>query len=66
MLWEISRQVRSRRGELGLSQFQLSISAGVRRQTVAELESGTVWPDAATLARVCSVLRLELGVSGSE
>lgn len=62
-LWEISRKIRARRGERGLSQFQLSIEAGVRRQTVSDLEAGTAWPDAATIARVCLALGLELGVS---
>lgn len=60
MLWNVSRQLRARQGEMQLSNTALSYAAGVRRQTVADVLMGAVWPDTRTLGRICSALNLEL------
>lgn len=61
-IWEISRTIRSRRGEMRLSQVELAARAGLRRQTIADIETGNRWPDASSLLRVCDELALVVGV----
>lgn len=66
-LWEISRDIRAARGRLRLKAVDVSDAAGVRRQTLADIEMGVVWPDAVTLGRICQVLGLRLqAVSASQ
>lgn len=60
-VWELSRALREARGRRGLSLSKLAISAGVRRQTVADIEAGKTWPDVATIARLCAKLGLDFG-----
>ena len=60
MLWEITRQLRARQGERGLSNSALGVKSGVRRQTIADVLMGQVWPDTKTLFRIASVLGLEI------
>ena len=60
MLWSISAAIRARQGQLRLSVTALADKSGVRRQTVTDVTMGTTWPDAATLARICSTLGLEI------
>jgi DNA-binding phage protein len=60
MLWNISAAIRARQGQLRLSITALADKSGIRRQTVTDVTMGTTWPDAATLARICSVLNLDL------
>ena len=62
MLWKITKQLRARQGELKLSDTALSYAAGVRRQTVADVLMGAVWPDTRTLGRICASLKLDLTV----
>jgi DNA-binding XRE family transcriptional regulator len=66
MLWQISRQIRSRRGAMGMNVTKLAEASGVRRQTVRDIQEGITWPDAITLARICSVLGLEIQVGQFE
>lgn len=61
-IWEISRAIRARRGELRLSQVDVADRAGIRRQTLADIETGTRWPDASSLLRVCSTVGLEFEI----
>jgi DNA-binding XRE family transcriptional regulator len=60
MLWKISREIRSRRGVMGMKMTDLAMASGVRRQTVRDIQEGITWPDGITLARVCSILRIEI------
>lgn len=60
MIWKISKVIRSRQGEMGLSNLALAEKSGVSRQTVGDVLAGTSWPDARTLGRLCNVLGLEL------
>lgn len=62
-LWKISKKIRARQGELGLTDLALSEKAGVQRQTLAAITMGKSWPDARTLGRICFVLGLELMAS---
>lgn len=59
-LWKISKAIRARQGELGLTDLALAEKAGIQRQTLAAITMGTSWPDARTLSRIGFVLRLEL------
>lgn len=61
-IWEISRAIRARRGELNLAQTEVADRTGVRRQTLADIETGTRWPDASSLMRICFILGLKLTV----
>ncbi len=60
MVWKISKAIRSRQGEMGLSNTALGVKAGVSRQTVGDVLAGTSWPDARTMGRLCFVLGLDL------
>jgi DNA-binding XRE family transcriptional regulator len=62
-LWSISKKIRARQGELGLTDLALAEKTGIQRQTLAALTMGTSWPDARTLGRICFVLGLELMTS---
>jgi ribosome-binding protein aMBF1 (putative translation factor) len=66
MLWQISRQIRSRRGAMGMNVTKLAEASGVRRQTVRDIQEGITWPDAITLARISSVLGIKLSVTKAE
>lgn len=59
-LWKITKAIRARQGEMGLTDLALSERAGIQRQTLAAITMGTSWPDARTLSRICFVLGLEL------
>jgi len=60
MLWKVTKQLRARQGEMRLSNTALSYLADVRRQTVADILMGVVWPDTRTLGRICASLKLEI------
>lgn len=60
MLWKITRQMRARQGERGLSNYEIGWMSGVRRQTVSEVLMGKGWPDTKTLGTMCLVLDLDL------
>jgi DNA-binding XRE family transcriptional regulator len=65
-LWRISKKMRARQGELGMSDVALAQRAGVQRQTVAGIAMGTNWSDAVTLGRICFALGLDLEVSSKD
>lgn len=60
MIWQITRQLRARQGERGLSNSALGVKSGVRRQTIADVLMGQVWPDTKTLFRIASALGLDI------
>jgi hypothetical protein len=60
MVWKITKQLRARQGERGLSNTALSDLARIRRQTVSDVLMGVVWPDTRTLMRLCAALDLEI------
>ncbi len=62
MVWKITYKLRQAQGARRLSSFTLSALAGLRRQTVADVMMGEVWPDTRTLLRLCAVLDLEITV----
>jgi lambda repressor-like predicted transcriptional regulator len=66
MNWEIARRIRAAQGERGISDSELSDRAGLRRQTVANVLMGVVWPETRTLMRICAVLELEITVVSKE
>lgn len=55
-VWEISAVVRLGRGMRRWTLEKLAAEAGVRRQTVADIEQGRTWPDVETAARVLAPL----------
>lgn len=57
----VSRYVRSRRGDLGLTQGELARSAGVDIKTVYNLESGTHLPYAKNASKLEAVLHWRSG-----
>lgn len=59
-VWHLAGEIRARRGRLGLTVSTVASKAGIRRQTLADIEMGRSWPDVATIARVLNVLELEL------
>ena len=66
MVWKITYKLRQAQGARRLSNFSLSVSAGLRRQTVSDVLMGVVWPDTRTLLRLCAVLDLEITVISKE
>ena len=66
MVWKITYKLREVQGARRISISSLSLSAGLRRQTVAEVLMGVVWPDTRTLLRLCAVLDVELTVIEKE
>lgn len=66
MIWKVTRQLRARQGEISLSNSALGFKSGVRRQTVADVLAGAVWPDTRTLGRICSALGLDLTTINQE
>lgn len=65
-VWKITKAIRSRQGELGLTDLALSQRAGIQRQTLAAITMGKSWPDTRTLGRICFVLGLNLVALGEE
>jgi len=63
MFWNISREIRSRRGVVGMTMSDVAVANGVRRQTIRDIQEGITWPDEVTLARIGSVreLAVQLG-----
>lgn len=59
-VWQLSASLRAARGRRGLSMSDLAAYAGVRRQTVSDIENGKAWPDVATVARLLRQLGLDL------
>jgi transcriptional regulator with XRE-family HTH domain len=47
---------------MGMKMTDLATASGVRRQTVRDIQEGITWPDGITLARISSVLGIELSV----
>ena len=66
MVWKITYKLREVQGARRISISSLSLTAGLRRQTVAEVLMGVVWPDTRTLLRLCAVLDVELTVIDKE
>lgn len=66
MVWQITKRLRAVQGERRLSNFNLSLMARVRRQTVSDVLMGVVWPDTKTLLKLCSALDLELTLINKE
>lgn len=66
MVWKITYKLREVQGARRISISSLSSSAGLRRQTVAEVLMGVVWPDTRTILRLCAVLDVELTVIDKE
>jgi len=65
-LWNVTRQLRARQGERGMSNSMIGALATVRRQTVSDVFMGVVWPDTRTLGRICSVLGVEITTKNVE
>ena len=61
-VWHLAGEIRARRGRLGLTVSTVASKAGIRRQTLADIEMGRSWPDVATVARVMEVLGSSLEV----
>lgn len=59
-VWHLAGEIRSRRGRLGLTVSTVASKAGIRRQTLADIEMGRSWPDVATVVRILNVLELKL------
>lgn len=59
-VWKITKAIRSRQGEMGLTDLALSQKAGIQRQTLSAISMGKSWPDTRTLGRICFVLGLSL------
>lgn len=57
---DLSRLVRDRRDELGLTQQQVAEHAGVTRQLIARVENGAGDPSVRTLLRILDALRVDL------
>jgi DNA-binding XRE family transcriptional regulator len=55
-VWEMSAVVRTGRGRRRWTLEKLAGEAGVRRQTIADIEQGRTWPDVATVSRVLAPL----------
>jgi transcriptional regulator with XRE-family HTH domain len=55
----LGRNVRGRRLELGMSQEQLALDAGMKRSYVSELERGLRNPTVRALGRLAEALKLE-------
>ena len=60
MMHKITRAMRARQGELGVSTIDLAADARVRRQTVSAVMLGKSWPDSVSLTRICVALDLDL------
>lgn len=60
MMHKITRAMRARQGELGVSTIDLAADARVRRQTVSAVLMGKSWPDSVSLTRICVALDLDL------
>lgn len=60
VVWQLSGSLRAARGRRGLSMSDLAGYAGLRRQTVSDIENGKAWPDVATVARLLRRLGLDL------
>lgn len=65
LMGQIATRIRAARTARGWSQTDLAEAAGVSRPTVARIERGDDM-NTATLASVCAVLGLELGVKEFE
>ncbi len=65
-VWHSAGEIRARRGRLGLTVSTVASKAGIRRQTLADIEMGRSWPDVATVARILEVLRLRISVQSEE
>ena len=57
---KITRAMRARRGDLGVSTIDLAADARVRRQTVSAALMGKSWPDSVSLSGICAALDLDL------
>ena len=57
---DLSRYVRTRRGELGWTQSLLAERAGVRRATVVDLERGMTHPSFSTAVAVLTAMDVSL------
>ena len=56
----LNQALRSRRKELGLTQVQLGLRAGIAAKHVSRIENGTHEPKVSTLFALASALGLEL------
>lgn len=65
-LWKITKIIRSKQGELGLTDLALSEKAGIQRQTLAAITMGKSWPDTRSLGRICFVLGLSLVAANAD
>jgi HTH-type transcriptional regulator / antitoxin HipB len=57
---ELGATIRDRRGQLGWSQGELAVAAGVSRQWLSELESGKQTAEVGLVLRVFDALDLDL------
>jgi len=62
-LGPIIRRIIKERDVRGWSRPELGRRAGVRQQTVWNIENGETWPDFVTLAALCDALELDLKVA---
>lgn len=61
--FEIGAAVRQRRLELGLTQTEVALSAGMTQSALSRLESGGTVPTIPVLERISAALRSDLVVS---
>ena len=59
----IGKQLESRRKELNLRQDDLAEMSGITVRTIYNIETGGGNPSMKTLARLCAILGLSIGIS---
>lgn len=57
--------IRSARNDVGMTQAELALAAGIHQPTVAAYESGRRMPSDDTLRKVLAAARLRLGTRGA-
>ena len=58
----IGKAIRSRRKQLGMTQRDVAEITGLQRQTISRVEAGNTAVSVATMARIASVVGLDLRV----
>ncbi|BFH18320.1 hypothetical protein J6TS7_32260 [Paenibacillus dendritiformis] len=58
----IASQIKKRRKELGMSQRELALAAGLKQATISRLESSTWNPEIKTLEKLSDALGLKVKI----
>lgn len=61
-LIEISKTIKRRRKELGITQFDLAKTVGTNRYTIGQLESGECFPNTVLLLAIIRALGMSLDI----